>query len=163
MHLILFSSSGLHSLIHLKSIQVPLNMMFLITLYRALLFWNKFYYRLFKYKKGRRSIWRIVTKPSGANYRRPVRPSNQITCLNAGYYFHSFYQLKVAYACLRQQSDKDIENVVSDATSIVFYDDPLPSQFQIFSFWGYYLSHLLVHLNQCSHLHLYYLHICIQK
>ena len=67
----------------------------------------------------------IITKPLGADYRRPVRPSNQTTCLNTRYYFHSLYQVKGGYARFHQQSDKDLEYAVASATAIVFYDDPL--------------------------------------
>ena len=90
----------------------------------AIIFCQRFYYTPFKYKEARRSIWSIITKPLSADYRRLVRPSNQITCLNARYYCHSLYQVKKNYDHLHQQSYKDIENSVAVATAIVFYDDP---------------------------------------
>ena len=67
-HLILIMLSSIHSLT-----QAPLNMMLQLPLYCAILLWLKFYYILSKYKEARRSFWRIVTKPLGAYYRRPVR------------------------------------------------------------------------------------------
>ena len=60
----------------------------------------------------------------GADYRRPVSPSNQITCFNERYYCHSLYQAKGAYAHLNQHSEKYIEYSVDAAIDIVFYDDP---------------------------------------
>ena len=103
MHLILIMMSGLHILI-----QVPLSMMLQLPLSCAILFCTGFYYSLFKYKEGRHSLWSIVTNPFGACHRRPVRKSNQITCLNVRYYCHSLYQVKGSYAHLHQQSDRDI-------------------------------------------------------
>ena len=91
----------------------------------TIIFWPKFYYSLFKYKKGRGSICSIVTKPLGTSYRRPVRPSNQITCLNVGYYCYSFYQAKEDYSRLHKQSFKGIEYAVAAATDIALYGDPL--------------------------------------
>ena len=55
-HLILIMLSSLHSMI-----QVPLNMMLQIPFSRAILFWPKFHYILFKYKEGRRYFCIIVT------------------------------------------------------------------------------------------------------
>ena len=119
-NLILIMLSSLHSLI-----QVPLNMMLQLLLSRAILFWPKFYYSLFKYKEVRRSFWRIATKPLGADYRRPVKKSNKITCLNVRYYFYSLYQSKGAYGKIRQQSDKDQEYEVAAANEKLFYDHSL--------------------------------------
>ena len=119
-HLILIMLSSLHSLI-----QVPLNMILQLPLSRAIFFWPKFYYSLFKYKEGRRSFWSIVTKPLGADYRRPVRHPNQTPWLNVRYYCHSFYQTKGAYDNIHQPSDKDIKDAFDAATAKVFYDDPL--------------------------------------
>ena len=87
--LILTILSSLHSLI-----QVPLNTMLQLPLPRAIRFWPKFYYSLFKYKEGGRSFYAIVTDPLGAYYRRPVSQSNQITCFNVRYYCHSLHQVK---------------------------------------------------------------------
>ena len=92
---------------------------------RAILFWPKFYYSLVKYKEGRRSFWSKVTNPLGADYRRPVRQSNQITWLNVRYYCHPFYQVKGAYTHLHQQSYTDLEYAVAAATAKVFYYDTL--------------------------------------
>ena len=108
--LILIMLSSLHSLIQFKVIQFPLNVMLQLPLSRAIFFWPKFYYILFKYKEGRRSFWGIVTNWLGADYRRTVRQSNQIKCLNVSYYCHSYQQAKVSYAHLHQQSDKDLED-----------------------------------------------------
>ena len=46
MHLILFSLSDIHILMHFKVIQVPLNVMLQIPLSCAVRFWPKLYYRL---------------------------------------------------------------------------------------------------------------------
>ena len=80
-HLILIILSSLHSLT-----QVPLNMMLQIQLSRAILFWSKIYYSLFKYKECRIYFWTILTNPLGADYMRPVRQSNETTCFNVRYY-----------------------------------------------------------------------------
>ena len=66
-HLILIMLSSLHSLI-----QVTLNMMIQIPLSRAILFWHKFYYSLFKYKEVSSSFWIVVTNPLGEDYWRKV-------------------------------------------------------------------------------------------
>ena len=96
-HLVQLMLSILHIMIQFKVIQVPLNMILQLPLYCAILFWSKFYYRLFKYKEVKSSFWITVTNWLGAEYRRPVRQSNQITCLNVRYYCHSYYQAKGAY------------------------------------------------------------------
>ena len=67
----------------------------------------------------------IVTKTLGADYRRPVSQTNQITCLNVSYYCHSLYQAKGYYAHINQQSDKYLEDSVASATAKLFYDDSL--------------------------------------
>ena len=118
--LILIAVLSLHSLI-----QVPLNMMLQLPLSCAIILCTKFYYSLFKYKYGRGSFLIIATNPLGADYRRPVRQSNKITCFNVRYYWHSLYQAKGDYAHLHQQSDKDLEDEVAAATAKVFYDDLL--------------------------------------
>ena len=82
-HLILIMFSSIHSLI-----QVPLNMMLQLRLSHAIILWPKFYYSLFKYKEVRRSFLVIVTNPLCADYWRPVKQINQITCLNVRYYLH---------------------------------------------------------------------------
>ena len=124
------ATAGIHSILIMLSslnslIQVPLNMMLQLPLYCAILFWPKFYYSLFKYKEGRRSFWNIVTKTLGADYRRPVSQTNQITCLNVSYYCHSLYQAKGYYAHINQQSDKYLEDSVAATTAKVLYDYPL--------------------------------------
>ena len=112
-------------------------MMLLIPFSCAILFCSKFYYILFKYKGVRCSIWIIITKPLGADYRRPARLSNQIICLSASYYCHSLYQSRRNYTHLHQQNDNYTVDSVSAATAIVFYDDPFNLTIQCIFLLGY--------------------------
>ena len=92
---------------------------------RACLFWPKFYYCLFKPDKNRKKIWEIITSLVPPDSRKPGEQSNRIPFLNAMFSCFSSYPVKGAYSHLNQRHEKDTDEAVAAATTLVFYNDPL--------------------------------------
>ena len=64
----------------------------------------------------------IPVSPDG---RKSSNQSNRIPCLNATSSFSSSYQVQGAYAHLNQRYEKDLDEAVAAATTLVYYNDPL--------------------------------------
>ena len=93
-HTILWMLSGLHHVIQFRTIQISLNVAFYSTPMKAILFWPRFYYSLFKLKEGRRTILNILANPDDSGSGRLTPSSNRIACLNEKYSCYSFYQTR---------------------------------------------------------------------
>ena len=92
---------------------------------RACLFWPKFYYCLFKPTKKRQTIWEIIAFSVLSDGCKSSKQSNRIPCLNATFSCFLSYQVQGEYAHLNHRHEKDLEEAVSAATTLVFYNDPL--------------------------------------
>jgi hypothetical protein len=57
--------------------------------------------------------------------RASSRINNKIVCLNQNMCCYSHYQVQGAHAHLNQKINKDLDETVSAATAIKYYDDPL--------------------------------------
>ena len=125
LHMILFVPSVLHRLTQIPIIQIPLNMMEQLIIGRACLFWPKFYYCLFKPDKNRQKIWEIITSPVPPDGRKASKQYNRIPCLNKTFSCFLSYQVQGEYAHLNQRHEKDLDEAVAAATTLVFYNDPL--------------------------------------
>ena len=125
LHMILFVLSALHRLTQIQIIQILLDMMDQSIIGRACLFWPKFYYCLFKPDKNRRTIWEIITSPVPPEVRNASKQSNRIPCLNATLSCFSSYQVQGAYVHLNQRHEKDLDEAVAAATTLVYYNYPL--------------------------------------
>ena len=123
--MILFVLSALHRLTQIPIIQIPLNMMEKSIIARSCLFWPKLYYCLFKPDNNRRKIREIITSPVPSNGRKSSKQSNRIPCLNAKFSCFSTHQVQGAYAHLNESHEKDLDEAVAAATTLVFYNDSL--------------------------------------
>ena len=120
LHLIIFVLSDLHRLTQIPIIQILLNMTEQSFIVRACLFWPNFYYCLFKPNKNRQTIWEIITSLVPPDIHKATEQSNRIPCLNATFSCFSSYQVQGAYAHLNQRHEKDLDEAVAAATTIVF-------------------------------------------
>ena len=125
LHMILFILSALDRLTQISIIQILLNMMEQPIKARACLFWPKFYYCLFKSDNNRQTIWEIITSPVPPDGRKAIKQSNRITFLNATFSWFSSYQVQGEYAHLTRRHEKDLDEAVATATTLIYYNNPL--------------------------------------
>ena len=92
---------------------------------RACLFWPMLYYCLFKPEENRQTIWDIITSPVPPAGRKASKQSNRIPFLNATFNCFSSYQVGGAYAHLNQRHEKDLDEAVAAATTLVYCNDPM--------------------------------------
>ena len=99
LHPIIFVLSGLHNIVQIPIIQIPLNIVQQLSTVLIFLYWPKFCFDLLKHISNSHSVWGIITNsvpPEVSS--KSWKPSNQIVCLNQNICYYSFYQVQGAHA-----------------------------------------------------------------
>ena len=90
-HFLLFTLSGLHTIVHIRMIKFSLNYIQQSTLVRLVLFYPRFYYSILKPKENRRSLWQMLRNPVPPTGPKLNRVNDTIICLNQNKCCYSHY------------------------------------------------------------------------